>query len=99
IGSWSDAELKQALVTGMRPEHGHLAGAPLAAVMPANFYKALLPEDLDAIVTYLRTLTPTRNTLLDLVYKLPVHRDPYPDAEAGFSKAMFADPVKRGDYL
>jgi mono/diheme cytochrome c family protein len=33
------------------------------------------------------------------VYKLPVHRDPYPDAEAGFSRAMFADPVKRGEYL
>jgi hypothetical protein len=28
-----------------------------------------------------------------------VHRDPYPDAEAGFNKAMFADPVRRGAYL
>jgi hypothetical protein len=26
-------------------------------------------------------------------------RDPYPDAEAGFNKATFADPVKRGAYL
>ena len=48
IGGWSDAEIKRALVTGMRPDHGHLAGVALAAVMPANFYKALLPEDLDA---------------------------------------------------
>jgi mono/diheme cytochrome c family protein len=99
IGSWSDAEIKQALIKGMRPDHGHLAGAPLAAIMPANFYQALLPDDLDAIATYLRTAKPIRNEVPDPVYKLPVRRDPYPDAEAGFDKAMFADPVRRGAYL
>jgi mono/diheme cytochrome c family protein len=99
IGGWSDAEIKRALVTGMRPDHGHLAGVPLAAVMPANFYKALLPEDLDAIVAYLRTIKPIRNEVPEPVYKAPVHRDLYPDAEAGFNKAMFADSVKRGAYL
>jgi mono/diheme cytochrome c family protein len=99
IGSWSDAEIKQALIKGMRPDHGHLAGATLAAIMPANFYRALLPDDLDAIVAYLRTVKPIRNEVPDPVYKLPVRRDPYPDAEAGFDKAMFADPVRRGAYL
>ena len=83
----------------MRPDHGHLAGVPLAAIMPANFYKALLPDDLDAIVAYLRTVKPVRNEVADPVYKAPVRRDPYPDAEAGFSKAMFTDPVRRGAYL
>ena len=33
------------------------------------------------------------------VYKAPVHRDPYPDAEAGFTAAQMKDPVKRGAYL
>jgi len=99
IGSWSNAEIKRALIEGMRPDHGHLAGVPLAAIMPANFYKALLPDDLDAIVAYLRTVKPVRNEVPDPVYKAPVHRDPYPDAEAGFSKAMFTDPVRRGAYL
>jgi len=42
IGSWSDAEIKRALVEGIRPEHHRLPGVPLAAIMPANFYKALL---------------------------------------------------------
>lgn len=99
IGSWSDAEIKHALVEGVRPNHGHLAGVPLAAIMPANFYKALLPDDLDAVVAYLRTIKPIRNQVADPVYKAPVRRDPYPDADAGFSKAMLADPVKRGGYL
>jgi mono/diheme cytochrome c family protein len=99
IGSWSNAEIKRALLEGMRPDHGRLAGVPLAAIMPANFYQALLPDDLDAIVAYLRTIKPIRNQGPDPLYKVPVHRDSYPDAEAGFSKAMFADPVGRGAYL
>jgi mono/diheme cytochrome c family protein len=99
IGSWSDAEIKRALIEGMRPITAAFAGVPLAAIMPANFYKALLPDDLDAIVAYLRTIKPVRNEVTAPVYKAPVHRDPYPDAEAGFSKTMFADPVGRGAYL
>jgi mono/diheme cytochrome c family protein len=99
IGSWSDAEIRRALMEGMRPDHGRLAGVPLAAIMPANFYRALLPDDLDAIVAYLHTIKPVRSETPDPVYKAPVHRDPYPDAEAGFDKTMFADPVRRGAYL
>jgi len=99
IGSWSDAEIRRALVEGTRPDHGRLAGVPLAAIMPANFYKALLSDDLDAVVAYLRTLKPIRSESPAPVYKAPARRDPYPDAEAGFNKAMFADPVRRGAYL
>src|ERR1700747_3138847 len=47
IGGWSDAEIKRALIEGIRPNHGHLPGVTLAAVMPASFYKALLSDDLD----------------------------------------------------
>src|SRR5437868_2196088 len=50
IGNWTDAEIKRALTDGTRPLHAR-GGAPLAAVMPANFYKAILPSDLDAIVS------------------------------------------------
>jgi mono/diheme cytochrome c family protein len=99
IGSWSDAEIKRALVEGVRPDHGRLGGIPLAAIMPANFYKALLADDLDAIVAYLRTIKPIRNEVPDPVYKTPVRRDSYPDAEAGFDQATLADPVRRGAYL
>jgi mono/diheme cytochrome c family protein len=99
IGSWSDAEIRRALVQGIRPDHGRLAGVPLAAIMPANFYKALLPDDLDAVVAYLRTIKPVRNEVPAPVYKAGVRRDPYPDADTGFSKAAFGDPLRRGAYL
>jgi mono/diheme cytochrome c family protein len=99
IGSWSDAEIKRALIEGIRPDHHRLPGTPLAAIMPANFYKALLPEDLDAVVAYLRSVKPVHNEIASPEYKVPVVRDAYPDAESGFDKAMFTDPARRGAYL
>src|SRR4051812_10320411 len=50
IGTWTDDDIKLALVHGTRPNQARLSGIPLAAVMPAGFYKAILPRDLDAIV-------------------------------------------------
>ena len=99
IGDWTDAEIKRALLEGTRPDHGELAGAPLAAAMPAGFYKALLPADLDAIVAYLRTVKPIKNRVPPPIYTAPVRRQPYPEAEAGFANADFTNPVRRGAYL
>jgi mono/diheme cytochrome c family protein len=99
IGDWSDAEIKRALIEGVRPDHGHLGGMTLAAVMPASFYKALLPEDLDAIVAYLRTVKAVHNTVPEPEYKMPVRREPYPDAEKGFAKSEFSNPIRHGAYL
>lgn len=99
IGTWSDAEIKTALTEGSRPAHARLGGVPLAAAMTAQFYKAILPRDLDAIVAYLHSLPAVRNQIPVPVYKLPVHRDPYPDAEAGFTEQDMANTVRRGAYL
>ncbi|MET0677219.1 MAG: cytochrome c [Bradyrhizobium sp.] len=99
IGDWTDAEIKRALLEGIRPDHGRLPGVPLAAVMPVGFYKALLPADLDAIVAYLRTVPPVNNEVPQPSYAAAVHREPYPEAEAGFAGADFTDPVRRGAYL
>jgi mono/diheme cytochrome c family protein len=99
LGAWTNEEIKHALMEGLRPSHGPLAGTPLAAVMPANFYKALLPEDIDAIVIYLRSLKPVRSTAPDPEYKMAVAREPYPDAERGFATASFSEPAAHGRYL
>lgn len=99
LGTWSDDDIKRALIEGVRPAHARLPGAPLAAVMPAGFYKALLPADLNSIVTYLRSVKAIRNDIANPTYKLPVRREPYPDAERGFTENDMHDPVKRGAYL
>lgn len=99
IGSWSDAEIKRAILEGMRPGHGPYANKPLAPMMAVTFFKALLPEDLDAVVAYLRSLPPVRNAVAAPNYKMPPHHAKYPDAERGFTQAMMKDPVERGRYL
>jgi mono/diheme cytochrome c family protein len=99
IGDWSDDDIKRALTHGARPANARLPGVPLAAVMAAGFFKALLPEDQTAIVAYLRSVKPVRNSLPDPVYRLPVRHEHYPEADAGYTQEMMRDPVKRGSYL
>ena len=57
---------------GARPANARLPGVPLAAVMATSFYKAILPEDQTAVVAYLRSVKPVRNTVPDPVYRAPV---------------------------
>ena len=77
IGAWSDAEIKRAITHGERPARGPLAGKPLGAPMAVNFFKAMLPSDLDAVVVYLRSLPPVRNALPAPVYRAPVEREAF----------------------
>lgn len=99
IGDWSDAEIERALTHGERPAHGPLAGKPLAVPMAANFFKAILPGDLDAIVAYLRSVPPVRNVVAKPVYRAPVQRDAFATADHGFTQADMQDKVRRGAYL
>jgi mono/diheme cytochrome c family protein len=99
IGDWSDVEIKRALTHGERPSHGPLAGKPLAAPMAANFFKAILPGDLDAIVAYLRSVPAVRNAVDTPVYRAPVMRDAFATADRGFTEADLQDKARRGAYL
>lgn len=99
IGTWTDAEIKRAIVAGKRPGHGRLANTELAVVMAVQFFKALTPTDLDAVVAYLRSVPPIRNAVAAPVYRMPQTHQPFPGAEAAFSDAKMGDPVYRGRYL
>ena len=99
IGAWSDAEIKRAITHGERPAKGPLAGKPLGAPMAANFFKAMLPSDLDAVVVYLRSLPPVRNALPAPIYRAPIEREAFALADRGFSEADMSDKARRGAYL
>lgn len=99
IGSWTDDEIKRAIVAGKRPNHGRLPNTELAVVMATSFFKAMTPSDLDAVVAYLRSIPALRNEVAAPVYRLPQRHQPFPDAEAGFSETKMSDPVYRGRYL
>ena len=53
IVKWTDEQVKQAITKGIRPD-----GSKLIPVMDFELYEHFMPEDLDAIVAYLRSLKP-----------------------------------------
>jgi mono/diheme cytochrome c family protein len=56
IGKWSDADIKKAITEGITPTGGHLSPP-----MPYPFFANMTPEDLDAVVAYVRTIPPIKN--------------------------------------
>jgi len=94
IGSWSAEDLKRALTEGVRPN-----GVPLAPQMPFAFYRILTPGDLDAVVTYIRSVAPVRNEVPPPVYKAAMRAEVIPGGEKPASEDASRDPVKRGFYL
>lgn len=56
IGAWTDAQIKAALTEGRTPSGGHVS-----PFMPVPWFRNVTPEDLDAIIAYLRTIPPVVN--------------------------------------
>jgi mono/diheme cytochrome c family protein len=94
IGKWSDADIKKVLRTGILPN-----GAHLAMVMPTGFYHIMTENDLNAIVAYLRTIKPIKNTVPAPIYKMEQTEHVLPGAEKPFTESMLKDKVKKGFYL
>jgi mono/diheme cytochrome c family protein len=56
IGKWTDADIKKALTQGLGPKGEHLSPP-----MPFPFFKTMTPDDVDAVVAYIRTIPPVKN--------------------------------------
>ncbi|MDR3530685.1 MAG: cytochrome c [Rhodopila sp.] len=56
IGTWTDADISRALTTGERPD-----GRRLSSPMPVAYLARLTPEDLAALIAWLRSLPPIAN--------------------------------------
>jgi len=65
IGKWSDADIKKAITEGLTPTGGHLSPP-----MPFPFFKNMTPEDLDAVVAYVRTIPPIKNKVVRTEFQL-----------------------------
>lgn len=53
LAAYTDAELRKMITEGVRPD-----GSRMMPPMPYHFYAAMTPEDLDAVILYLRQLPP-----------------------------------------
>ena len=94
IGKWSSADIKKAILTGIRPN-----GTQIAPMMPYGFYKVLTNTDVDAIVAYLKSVPAVNNAVEPPVYKSALYVSTPKGAEKAMSEADMLDPVKRGFYL
>jgi mono/diheme cytochrome c family protein len=65
IGDYTDAELREVLRKGIKRN-----GVPVAMVMPSGLYEIMTDRDLDAVIAYLRTIKPIKNTVPDPVYRM-----------------------------
>jgi mono/diheme cytochrome c family protein len=91
IGNWTDAQIITAIRTGQKPD-GSVIGPP----MPIELYQRISDEDVRAVVAYLRTLKPIKNTPEKSSYKIPLHAmPPVHDVQA----PPKSDKVAYGGYL
>lgn len=56
LGEFTDEQIKAMIVRGQRPDRSHV-GRPMAH----TYYQRISPQDLNAIVAYLRSLKPIKN--------------------------------------
>ena len=94
VGSYRAAEIRKAVIEGVRP-----TGVPLAPIHPASFYGILTQSDGDAVVAYLQTLKPIKNKVPDPIYNMPVGHHAFPGTEKPASVASLKDKVGLGFYL
>jgi mono/diheme cytochrome c family protein len=68
IGSWTDGEVFRAITTGVRRN-----GKPIFPVMPYHNYGKVDPEDIQAIIAYVRTLPAIENKVEESSYDFPMN--------------------------
>ena len=96
-GQWSDDMLARAIREGI----GH-EGRALYPAMPYRSYRNLSDEDLGAVIVYLRSIPPIRNTLprTALTEKLGRIAEQGPSPIMGRVPAPdLSDPIRRGRYF
>lgn len=93
IGGWSDAEIARSIREGLRPD-GSIIGPP----MPIGLYRQVSDDDLAAMVAYLRTVPPIRNTVGPSSYQIPLP-DSYGPPVGHVPSVSPDDQLAYGAYL
>jgi mono/diheme cytochrome c family protein len=101
LGSWTDQQIRDAIVKGVRRD-----GSNIIPVMPYEAYSGMAREDLNALIAYLKTLTPVKKATPELKSKAPLTRSLgiplYLKVFGRFSNAPAQAPkggIERGRYL
>jgi mono/diheme cytochrome c family protein len=97
IGAWTDGELYRVITTGVTRED-----EPLFPVMPYKSYGQMDPDDIKAIIAYLRTLEPIRNDVAASKADFPMNlimRTIPGNVEKPGKRPPVSDTVAYGRYI
>lgn len=75
LGAWTDDEIRRAITEGVSKND-----EPLFPIMPSQFFHNMTPEDVDAVIAYLRTVPAVENLVekVDWMGALGIPRPPAP---------------------
>lgn len=96
LGNWTDGEVYRAITTGVsRDEHA------LFPVMPYKQYAQMAPDDIKAIIAYLRSLPPIENSVPASESDFPMNFiiNTLPARSEGGKRPIPTDRVAYGQYL
>ena len=96
IGDWTDGEVFRAVTTGVRKN-----GKPIFPVMPYHNYGKVDPEDIEAIIAYIRTLPPIEHKVLDSEYDFPMNFiiHTIPEKAEPVKRPSPSDRIAYGKYM
>lgn len=96
LKDWTDEEIARAITKGINKN-----GDTLFPIMPYHGLSRLAPEDVDAIVTYIRSLKPIEDTIPARQMFVPMAMfGPLPDNDYKANKKPdTTDLIKYGEYL
>jgi mono/diheme cytochrome c family protein len=91
IGAWTDSEIIRAIRVGVAPD-----GRQLNAEMPYQYYRSLDEEDLQAIVSYLRSIPAVFHDLPKNPPAVLPLREPAMDS---LKLSQYSAQIRRGEFL
>src|SRR5690554_4491038 len=96
VGEWTDGELFRLITTGVKRD-----GNPIFPVMPYHSFGKLDPEDIKAVIAYLRTLDPVESNHPQSKADFPVNfiMRTMPQKAAFTTKPGKDNPVAYGKYM
>jgi mono/diheme cytochrome c family protein len=96
IGEWTDGELFRAITTGVARD-----GSALFSVMPYHNYGRMDPEDIKAIIAYVRSLPAAVNAVAPRQVDFPLNLllNTLPQAAAPQPRPPVSDAVAYGGYV
>lgn len=96
IGDWTDGELFRLITTGVKRD-----GDPIFPVMPYHSFGKLDPEDIEAVIAYLRTLDPVEKQHEKSEPDFPINliMRTMPVTPQFTKRPSINDPIAYGKYM